>query len=75
MGLGKFILLGHSLGGYLSACYALKHPEVSHPHGISEASFAFKYNNVLHRHLLVENSVMFPLITMFHPLIPLSTAS
>lgn len=28
MGLEKFILLGHSIGGYLSACYALKHPEV-----------------------------------------------
>lgn len=28
MGLDKFILMGHSLGGYLSACYALKHPEV-----------------------------------------------
>ena len=29
MGLDKFVLLGHSLGGYLSACYALQHPEVS----------------------------------------------
>jgi cardiolipin-specific phospholipase len=26
-GLDKFILLGHSLGGYLSALYALKHPK------------------------------------------------
>ncbi|KAG6543287.1 hypothetical protein Mapa_015201 [Marchantia paleacea] len=27
MKLGKFILLGHSLGGYVAARYALKHPE------------------------------------------------
>lgn len=31
IGLEKFCLLGHSFGGYLSAAYALKHPErVSH---------------------------------------------
>jgi len=31
LGLDKFCLLGHSFGGYLSAAYALKHPEhVSH---------------------------------------------
>jgi len=27
MDLDKFTILGHSFGGYLSACYALKHPE------------------------------------------------
>ena len=27
MGLEKFVLAGHSLGGYLSACYALKYPQ------------------------------------------------
>jgi abhydrolase domain-containing protein 5 len=27
MGLEKFILLGHSMGGFLSASYALKYPE------------------------------------------------
>ncbi|KAG1679091.1 hypothetical protein FOA52_000446 [Chlamydomonas sp. UWO 241] len=27
MGIGKMVLVGHSLGGYLSACYALKYPE------------------------------------------------
>ncbi len=43
MGLEKFILMGHSLGGYLSACYALKYPQhVSHlilvcPAGVPEA--------------------------------------
>eukprot|EP00164_Ancoracysta_twista_P000211 GFYU01000303.1.p1 GENE.GFYU01000303.1~~GFYU01000303.1.p1 ORF type:complete len:421 (-),score=103.59 GFYU01000303.1:215-1477(-) len=43
MGLKKFILMGHSLGGYLSCVYALKHPEVLHhvilvsPVGIPEA--------------------------------------
>jgi len=31
VGLDKFCLLGHSFGGYLSAAYALKHPErISH---------------------------------------------
>lgn len=27
MGLPKMVLVGHSLGGFLSACYALKYPE------------------------------------------------
>lgn len=27
MKLGKIILLGHSLGGYLSACYSMQHPQ------------------------------------------------
>jgi pimeloyl-ACP methyl ester carboxylesterase len=27
VGLGKIILLGHSMGGYLSAAYALKYPQ------------------------------------------------
>jgi len=27
VGIEKFILFGHSLGGYLSACYAMKYPE------------------------------------------------
>ena len=27
MGLEKFILLGHSLGGYLSASYSLRYPQ------------------------------------------------
>jgi len=27
VGIDKFILFGHSLGGYLSACYAMKYPE------------------------------------------------
>ena len=27
MGLEKFVLLGHSMGGYLAATYALQHPE------------------------------------------------
>jgi abhydrolase domain-containing protein 5 len=26
-GLDSMVLVGHSLGGYLSACYALAHPE------------------------------------------------
>ncbi|PRW58725.1 putative 1-acylglycerol-3-phosphate O-acyltransferase [Chlorella sorokiniana] len=26
-GLDKMVLMGHSMGGYLSACYALRHPE------------------------------------------------
>ncbi|MPC88879.1 Protein ABHD4 [Portunus trituberculatus] len=27
IGLEKFILLGHSFGGFLAAAYAIKHPE------------------------------------------------
>lgn len=27
MALDKVVLVGHSMGGYLAACYALKHPE------------------------------------------------
>jgi len=27
LGLTNFILLGHSMGGYLSGCYAMRHPE------------------------------------------------
>jgi cardiolipin-specific phospholipase len=27
MGMERMVLIGHSLGGYLSACYAMKYPE------------------------------------------------
>ena len=30
MGVDKFVLLGHSMGGYLAATYALQHPERVH---------------------------------------------
>jgi len=31
VGLEKFVLLGHSLGGYISTCYTMKHPQkISH---------------------------------------------
>lgn len=42
MGISKFIILGHSFGGYLSANYALKHPDhvsqviLADPWGIQE---------------------------------------
>ncbi|OAE31983.1 hypothetical protein AXG93_4421s1360 [Marchantia polymorpha subsp. ruderalis] len=41
MKLGKFILLGHSLGGYVAARYALKHPEnVEHLILVGSAGFS-----------------------------------
>lgn len=48
VGLKKFTLIGHSLGGYLAALYALKHPErvtkliLASPVGLPENNFRFQ---------------------------------
>ena len=47
MGLEKIVLLGHSMGGYLSCRYALKYPEnverliLVSPVGVGEGSSSF----------------------------------
>ena len=42
--LDKIILMGHSFGGYLSSCYALKYPQ-------KYVIFAFLLLNAIYQHL------------------------
>ncbi|KAL1513602.1 hypothetical protein ABEB36_002993 [Hypothenemus hampei] len=66
MNLEKFILLGHSFGGYLATSYAIKHPErvrhliLADPWGFAEKSTNFKINRVM-------SVVLFP-FKFFNPL-------
>ena len=74
-GLDRMILVGHSLGGYLSACYALRHPEhiskliLVCPAGVVSISTPLSTTSIPHFHLLLEITLVLPVIPSHHLLV------
>ena len=71
VGLEKFVLLGHSFGGYLVSAYTLKYPERVHHLVIADG---WGFVAVRKRELPMRFKVIATLLKPFNPLAPLRVA-